>query len=242
MNLCIDIGNTKAKIALFEQDVLIENWSRNNVSIEWLEKQLADKNINAAILSSTRGNHPEILAYLQSKYFSIDFNHETHLPIQNHYATPQTLGRDRIAAVCGAQFLYPNQNVLVIDAGTCITLDAITKNGDYYGGSIHPGISMRFKALNNYTGKLPLVKRQNMHDFVGDSTENSILVGVVFATIKEIEGMMSEYKVKYGELIVIITGGDASFFESQMKSKIFAHSNLVLAGLNKILNYNVEKL
>lgn len=242
MNLCIDIGNTKAKIALFEQDVLIENWSRKNITIEWLEKNLADKKINAAILSSTRGNHPEILAYLQSKCYCIDFNYETHLPIRNHYATPQTLGRDRMAAVCGAQMLYPNQNVLVMDAGTCITLDAITQQGDYFGGSIHPGITMRLKALHNYTGKLPLVKRQIMQDFIGDSTENSILAGVVFATVKEMEGMLSEYKVKYGELIVIITGGDTSFFESQMKSKIFAHSNLVQTGLNKILNYNVEKL
>jgi len=229
-------------MALFEGDVIIQSWSRKNISIEWLEKTLSGKKIDAVILSSTRVLDEAFIAYLKSKFFCIELDHQTPLSVHNYYATPQTLGRDRIAAVCGAQTLYPNQNILVIDAGTCITLDAITHNGDYFGGSIHPGITMRFKALNNYTGKLPLVKRQITHDFIGNSTENSILAGVVFATVKEMEGMLGEYKVKYGELIVIITGGDASFFESQMKSKIFAHSNLVLIGLNKILNYNVEKL
>ena len=242
MNLCIDIGNTKSKIALFQGDKIIEKWSRKNVSVNWLEKELKAFEISAAIISNTRSINEEVRAYLSERCHFIELDHTTKLPFKNHYATPETLGRDRIAVVCAAQSLYPKENVLVIDAGTCITYDAISKEGDYYGGSIHPGLTMRFKALNNYTGKLPLVAKQPMKNLVGDTTENAILAGVAYATIKEMEGMLHDYKVKFGELIVIISGGDASFFVSQMKSKIFAHSNLVLLGLNKILKYNVEKL
>lgn len=242
MNLCIDIGNTKSKIAIFEGNEVKHSWSRKNVSKEWLIKNLKDFAVKASIISNTRTVHEDVRAYLKEQTFFVELDGSTELPIQNYYTTPKTLGRDRIAAVCGASELYPNQNVLVIDAGTCITMDAISKDGDYFGGSIHPGLTMRFKALNNYTGKLPLVKRQEMKDLIGDSTENSILAGVSYATVKEMEGMIHDYKVKFGELIVIITGGDASFFVSQLKSKIFAHSNLVLLGLNKILNYNVEEL
>ncbi len=242
MNLCIDIGNTKSKIALFEKDKQVKRWSRKNISVSWLEKLLKEYKVDAAIISNTRGENEQLEPLLQELVHFIQLDQKTPLPIKNHYKTPSTLGRDRLAVVCAALAKFPNKNVLVIDAGTCITMDAISKEGDYYGGSIHPGLTMRYKALSNYTGKLPLVKKQLMDNFVGDTTENAILAGVSYAAIKEIEGMINDYKVKYGELKVIITGGDASFFVSQMKSKIFAHSNLVLTGLNKILKYNVERL
>ncbi|MEZ5004569.1 MAG: type III pantothenate kinase [Chitinophagales bacterium] len=242
MNLCIDIGNTKSKIGLFEDDQLVRSYSRKNISATWLSELLQANSIAAAIVSNTRDRHLSLRKELESLPFYIDLDHHTRLPIQNHYATPETLGRDRLAVVCAASGLYPKQNVLIIDAGTCITLDAVSKEGDYYGGSIHPGLTMRYKALNNYTGKLPFVKKQVMNELVGNSTENAILAGVSYAIIKEMDGMIDDYKVKYGELKVIITGGDASFFVSQLKSQIFAHSNLVLAGLNKILKYNVESL
>jgi type III pantothenate kinase len=242
MNLCIDIGNTKSKIALFKQDKLIERWSRKNISEDWLTKFLEEHQVEAAIVSNTRDYNIALKKVLESLPYFIQLDHHTALPIKNHYSTPETLGRDRLAVVCAAYGLYPNQNILVIDAGTCITLDAISKKGDYFGGSIHPGLTMRYKALNNYTGKLPFVKKQVMRELVGNSTENAILSGVSYAVVKEMDGMIEDYKVKYGELKVIITGGDASFFVSQLKSKIFAHSNLVLAGLNKILKYNVESL
>ncbi|MEZ5009287.1 MAG: type III pantothenate kinase [Chitinophagales bacterium] len=242
MNLCIDIGNTKSKIGLFQDEKLVQTWSRKNISEDWLVKFLEEHSVDAAIISNTRDYNIAIKKVLESLPYFIQLDHRTALPIKNHYSTPETLGRDRLAVVCAAYGLYPKQNVLIIDAGTCITLDAISKEGDYYGGSIHPGLTMRYKALNNYTGKLPFVKKQVMSKLVGNSTENAILAGVSYAIVKEMEGMIEDYKVNYGELKVIITGGDASFFVTQLKSKIFAHSNLVLAGLNKILKYNVESL
>lgn len=242
MHLCIDIGNTKSKVAVFKKGEIIEKWKRKTVGEEWIGKVLAEFPIKASIISNTRGFNEAARKVLASETHFIPLNHETPIPITNNYATPETLGRDRLAVVCAAHSRWKNQNVLIIDAGTCITYDAISKEGIYNGGSIHPGLTMRFKALNNYTGKLPLVKKQIMMDFIGDSTQNSILAGVAYATVKEMEGMIAAYKVKFGELKVIITGGDASFFVTQVKSKIFAHSNLVLKGLNKILEYNVERL
>ena len=244
MNLCIDIGNSKIKAALFETESgkQLEFFQRKKMSAEWLEEYLAKHPVEAAILSNTKEYDPAIDNVLKNLPVYIRLSHETPLPIKNHYLSPDTLGRDRLAAVCAASHLYPGQQVLVIDAGTCITLDMVNEKGEYFGGSIHPGLHMRFKALYNYTGKLPLVEKQSDISLIGRNTEESIRSGVMYAAAREIEGMINAYNVKFGELKVIITGGDASFFVSQMKSKIFAHSNLVLSGLNKILMYNVEKL
>ena len=246
MNLCIDIGNTKTKLGIYSNDPKNHGWIamyvRKGLSASWLSDLLDQNSIQAAIVSNTKDYAPEIQQLLKGLPEFVEFDFLTPLPVTNHYATPETLGKDRLAAVCGAHSLFPKENVLVIDAGTCITMDMVSSKGEYFGGSIHPGITMRLKALNNYTGKLPLVKRNKVIKLVGNTTEESILAGVTYAMIKELEGMISDYTVNYGELKVIITGGDSQFFVSRLKSEIFAHSNLVLVGLNKILEHNGEGL
>jgi type III pantothenate kinase len=247
LRLCIDIGNSRTKIGVYDpgrqgKDEWIASRSERKLSADTLRQLLAEFHINAAVLSCTRDYDPALAEVLGKLDRFIELDHCTPLPVLNHYASPQTLGKDRLAAVCGAHHLFPDENVLVIDAGTCITMDMIDSGGNYYGGSIHPGITMRYRALNNYTGKLPLVKRRLTEDLSGDTTESAITSGVQYAVIREIDGMIDDYRVKKGELKVIITGGDAPFFVSRLKSKIFAHSNLVLTGLSKILDHNAEGL
>ena len=167
---------------------------------------------------------------------------ELKLPIQNLYKTPSTLGADRLAVSVGAVALFPNQNNLVIDMGTCITLDFVNSNNEYLGGVIMPGISMKFKALHTFTDKLPLlsVSNSNSVDFciVGDDTLSSIISGVIGGTILELEGFVSRYIEKFGKMNIIFTGGDAIYFEKRVNFPNFADSSLLLVGLNKILNTN----
>ncbi len=247
MHLCIDIGNSSTKLAVYDPEVKDMNtWTfrdkQKKLSATYVKRLLKDHAITRAISSNTRNEGEylrELLAVLQD-YIELDEFAE--LPIQNKYDTPETLGNDRLAGVCAANSMFPGKHTLVIDAGTCITMDLIDKDGNYYGGSIHPGITMRYRALNNYTGKLPLVKREKENRLIGTDTRTSIVSGVQTAVIAEIQGMIDRYSVQFGKVTVIITGGDAPFFVSQLKSKIFAHSNLVLAGLRKILDYNAKAL
>lgn len=246
MNLCIDIGNTRTKLGLFDpapgRGMWVSMFDYGELPAGELVELLDTFAVKAAILANTREFDPQVRTVLERVDRVIYFDHRTPVPVANLYATPETLGRDRLAAVCGAHDLYPGANVLVVDAGTCITLDFLSADGAYYGGSIHPGIDMRLRALNNYTGNLPLVQKRSGAELIGDSTESSILAGVAYAVIREMDGMIDDYTGKFGELKVIITGGDSPFFVSQSKKEIFAHSNLVLTGLNKILEYNVARL
>lgn len=151
------------------------------------------------------------------------------------------MGNDRIAlAVAGSQ-LYPGRDVLIIGAGTCITYDFVSKNNEYFGGSISPGIHMRFKALNTFTDKLPLVQPENKPELIGNSTVGSITSGVMNGLYSEIDGIIDRYEKNFPEIQTILTGGDIIYFDKMLKNNIFANSNLVLKGLNMILDYNVGK-
>jgi type III pantothenate kinase len=163
------------------------------------------------------------------------------LPVVNLYATPLTLGVDRLAGVCGAQQIFPLQHCLVIDAGTCITYDFLDKEGKYYGGGISPGLKMRFQAVHTFTAKLPLVTPKGHVPLIGNSTESCIQSGVVNGVLAELDGIIDQYGKKFEGLRVILCGGDAMFFENQLKASIFASPELVLIGLNSILNYNVNR-
>lgn len=163
------------------------------------------------------------------------------LPFCVAYETPETLGSDRIAGVAGAYSLYPAQNCLVINAGTCLTTDFIGKNAVYEGGSISPGINMRFKALNTFTARLPLVEEKDPVTLTGKSTSEAIKSGVVNGMLAEIKGMIDFYRLVYPDCRIIITGGDSFFFDRNLKADIFAVPELVLIGLNFILEYNVSK-
>lgn len=173
-------------------------------------------------------------------YWQLSAN--TDLPIENRYATPATLGKDRLAAVVGAGGLYPGHDCLVIDAGTCMTADFISGDGIYRGGNISPGVQMRLRAMHEFTARLPEVQPDQYPDDLGNSTETALQNGGWLGAVLEIEGLQQRLRVDYPRLTTLLTGGDAELLAKRLKSKIFVHSNLVLVGLNKILEYNVERL
>ena len=241
MNYVADIGNTRTKIGFFNEDILVESWVDLH-SAKNTHTPSENYNITGGIISAVTENHvtPPVTEKGPPSIIII-LTYETPLPIKNKYSTPQTLGNDRLANAVGASIIFPKKNVLIIDMGTCIKCDFIDKNKNYLGGSISPGLQMRFKALKKYTAKLPLIKPSKDFSLTGDSTEQSILSGVQNGIIFEINGMIDQYEKKYDELKVIITGGDHPFFANHLKSSIFAAPNLTLQGLNEILNYNVRK-
>ncbi len=244
MNLVIDIGNTSIKLAVFKQKNLLETFIEDQLSISFILELFQRYSIKNIIISKVGKALPkDIHDVLESKGVkTLYLSHETLLPIQNEYKTPKTLGQDRIAAVIGGNELFPNKNCLIIDAGTCITYDFITEDRIYLGGSISPGMLMRYKAMNKFTTALPLLNKQRLNTFVGYNTETSINTGVQYGLAFEIQGFIEEYINKYGQIKVIMTGGDAAYLASLLKNKIFVSPKLVLIGLNKIINYNAESL
>ena len=242
MNLCIDEGNTRVKIAIFNNDGSLMETQVYNI----LDKAILDNIINNyscknAIISSVREPEDETITFLTKKMEQLCFlTADLPIPINNLYKTPQSLGNDRLAGVVGATVLMPKENTLVVDAGTCITYDFITNNKDYLGGSILPGIVMRFKSMANNTAKLPLVEKAEIDFFIGNTTETSIQTGVLQGVLHEIRGFKEQYTQQFGKIKVIMTGGDAPYFESQLKNEIFVQPDLVLIGLNQILTYNTK--
>jgi type III pantothenate kinase len=238
MNLIIDVGNTRVKAAVYEKDSLKELviFQKTEIISE-LKKILKKNKISSSIVSAVATLSDENLKKLHGFLNLMELNHETKVPFSNKYKTPTTLGVDRIALAAYAASEYPNKNVLVIDAGTCITFDFVNE-GTYLGGAISPGLKMRYKSLNNYTSKLPLLETKEPEDFIGDNTNNCIHSGVVNGIVNEIDGVINQYKTKYQDLTVVLTGGDTNFLAKQLKNHIFANPNLVLEGLHKILIYN----
>ncbi len=169
----------------------------------------------------------------------LEMDQKTPLPIRNLYRTPETLGKDRIAAVVGGNVLFPDRNILVIDAGTAITYDFINNNQEYIGGNISPGLSMRFQALHQFTNRLPLLKKEEDLELLGENTDKAIIRGVQNGIVFEMNNYIESLSVKNGSLITILTGGDSNFFDNKLKYPIFVESDLVLTGLNKILKYNI---
>jgi len=237
MNLAVDIGNTFIKLGFFENDVLLFAEKKNSLDEAFsLVAEHAPKNI---IFSSVSKDPAHFISRLNFDPHIVLLDHETPVPVNILYETPKTLGLDRLSAVVGAQSIYPNKNVLVIDAGTCVTYDFIDKESNYYGGSISPGLNLRFKSLYDYTSKLPLIQFQDFDRFYGKNTKEAILSGVINGLSGEIESFIHRYLSEYQDLEVIITGGDANFFETKIKQPIFAVPNLVLIGLDRILKHNV---
>jgi type III pantothenate kinase len=238
MNLAVDCGNTLLKAGIFDNNKLIETIS--GVSVKELVTLTESYPIAHTIISSV-GKLSEELKEALEHFNPVMLNYTTPHKLKVHYATPHTLGMDRLAAVAGAHELYPQQSILVIDAGSCITYDIVDGHGNYCGGNITPGLRMKLKALNTFTAKLPLIELHNPESFVGVDTASSILSGVVFGSVSEVEGIISLYRKKFGNLQVILCGGDAAFFESKIKQHIFVVPQLVLIGLNSILEHNVSK-
>lgn len=248
-NLILDIGNTQTKLALFDSETLIDKYVCPHIDgfvnqeavLTWID----NKDINATIVSSTLDLSEAWIKSMQGIFSQlIVLSHQTPLPIQINYDTPETLGVDRIAAAVGANYHFPNQNVVVVDLGTCMTFEVVSQENVYEGGFILPGWNMQLKAMHHFTDKLPLWSNDlnKTGEFeIGKSTESAMTEGVVHSISSTIDGLIDKIENKIGEATVILTGGDAESFETRLKSKIFVHPNLVLEGLNKILSYNVDQ-
>ncbi|HET6243460.1 MAG: type III pantothenate kinase [Bacteroidetes bacterium] len=244
MNLTIDIGNTFVKAALFSINKIIDSQTKPIAELDFFIKKIVKEFSVENIILSSVINHPQELdSFLASKYHFILLDHTTRLPFLNEYLSPETLGKDRIGAVAGACAEFANQNVLVIDAGTCIKYDFINSNNEYLGGAISPGIKMRYAALNNYTQKLPLLEPSSgFLELTGNSTIASIHSGVQLGAVAEVNEIINLYTEKHKNLAVILTGGDMLYLKPVMsgKNNIFADSFLIHKGLNHILKYNVD--
>lgn len=239
MNLILDIGNTRAKAGIFDQDKLVEVHSSELSSIQELVDSL-DINEDWSIAISSVSIHGKDLELPDTHRSRLELDHQTPIPLTLDYETPETLGLDRVCGSVAAHMMFPKENVLVIDIGTCITYDLIESNGIYRGGGISPGYEMRIKAMNHFTQRLPLVKSSNKFPNLGKSTEESILFGAARGMVAEINGIIKTFHSDYQQLRVITTGGDSSSFDQHIENPIFAAPNLVLKGLNNILLHNQE--
>lgn len=243
-NLVIDIGNTFSKLAIFNNRSLKSIVQVDTLSVSYLSNFLNDNTVDNSIISSVNTRIDDLEQVLTSKTTYFRFTSSSSSGITNQYKTPQTLGLDRYAAVIGANFLYPKQNCLVIDAGSCITYDFVDDMNNYWGGSISPGIKMRLKAMNEFTGRLPLLEPDiEMNIEYGYDTNSSMLSGVQKGVIYEAIGFINSYSVKWPDLKVVLCGGDVKFFDTELKNSIFAHAlktepKLVLIGLNEVIYYN----
>lgn len=242
MNLIIDVGNSSVKLAVFKQGKLI---SKKRIPLENIMNGINDikkefKSIEKAIISSVGNLKKREITCIENYFKVFVLDASTKIPFQNHYKSPKTLGVDRIALVSASVKKYKELNVLIIDAGTCITYDFINSENNYLGGAISPGIRVRYQSLNNLTANLPLLETKMPYSFIGNSTIESIHSGIINGILNEIEGTINYYDKKYKDLTVILTGGDADFLSKRLKSSIFANSNFLLEGLNYILEFNTN--
>lgn len=248
MNLLIDIGNTRVKAALWEEGRCVGQWIAERPDAAWFDALVAGRDIRGAILSSTRGAADDCWRLLAERVpGAVRFTPDTPVPIGIDYATPRTLGRDRVAAAVGAATLHPGRDAVIVDFGTALTIDRVTADGTFRGGAISPGVTMRLRALHDYTASLPLcdpfapdgeASREAPRSLCGGSTREAIERGVLNSVAFEIEGYLERLQAENGDLCVIFTGGEAKYFVKRIKNTIFAEPNLVFCGLNRILEYH----
>lgn len=241
MNLVVDIGNTLLKVAVFNNASLILSCDFKKNYIENIESILEKYPITHSIISNVSDLNKELDSLLLKKTILISFNESTIIPFKNSYSTKDTLGKDRIALVSAAAKKFPFENILIIDLGSCITYDFKNLDNDYLGGSISPGIAMRYKALNDQTANLPKLKLKNIDYYIGKSTEESIHSGVIGGVVMELNGVIQQYRDEFKEIKIILTGGDSKFLLKKIKNTIFADSNFLLVGLNFLVESNKKK-
>ena len=235
LKLIVDIGNTRIKLALFKGKEIIRTTIVEEFTRESIDKFCKEDKFLSSIISAVRPfqeQEKELINLLESLVLDKD----TPLPIISNYKS--FVGSDRISAVVGASCLFPNKDILVFDSGTCLTMDFIDKEKTYQGGRITLGLDMRYKALHEFTSKLPMLSIQKKSFFIGTDTESSIISGVQQGILSEVLTLISDYKKQNNDFIVVFTGGDCLFFEKELKSSIFADPYLVLKGLNEILEFN----
>lgn len=241
MNLALDFGNTRIKAAVFNGNQLADIQVFDSVAglMQGLE---GFQDIKKCIVGSVTNAHEKPSHWLSERFYTLVFKANTPIPLKNLYKSALTLGSDRIAGSMGAFALYPGQNVLTVDAGTCIKYNFVNAANEYLGGAISPGLPMRLKAMHHYTHALPEVAMDLHYEkLVGQSTQESLLTGALVGSVAEVDGMIDRYKSAYPNLQVVITGGDGPYLCKQLKNRFFADQNLLLRGLNAILEFNSEK-
>lgn len=243
MLLAIDIGNSYIKCAVFEQNTLLQKFifkqDEAQINFEIIIKK--HQKIAKGVISSVANLNEDTFSYLKENIDLLEISNKTSFPFSNNYKTKETLGIDRLVLSAGAVLSFENQNRLIIDAGTCITYDYINSKNVYLGGAISPGLSLRYKSLNNYTAKLPLLENKEINYLIGKSTSESIYSGVINGVINEIDGFITQYKELDKDLTIILTGGDAEFLAKSIKNTIFANSNFLLESLNNLYTYCKNK-
>ena len=244
-NLVVDIGNSRTKLAVFNNRELCHSETHNSPDTAAVSRLLDEYAISASVISSVNQEIESLEVLLSERTSYTRFSADSQKLINLAYRSPGTLGLDRLAGVIGARALFPGRNSLVIDAGTCITYDAVNAAGDYSGGSISPGLAMRFKAMHTLTGRLPLVSADaGFSEWQGHDTATSMISGVQNGIFYEVQGFIESYSLHYPDLQVLLCGGDANFFDTRLKNSIFAHTfktepHLVLIGLNEVIyQYN----
>jgi type III pantothenate kinase len=241
MNLIVDIGNTRAKVAVVLQGEVIADYNFASVAEVDVEQILRSfPQLERAIVASSGESADRIVKVLENSGIEVvELSCKTSIPIKNDYATPQTLGVDRLAAAVGAVEVLGYENCLIVDFGTAITIDWV-ENGAFKGGNISPGATTRFRALHDYTSRLPLCSSTEEILDYGCSTTEAIEQGVMQGITNEIEGYISTFSKKNDKIVVIFTGGEAKFFVNRIKNAIFAKCDLIVCGLNRILEYNAS--
>jgi len=243
MLLAVDIGNTKIKAAVFEGTALLEKFIFDPDEATDEVKKILKKfpNTTQSIMSVVGKEDNNLLLWLQDNTKLIAVNHELQFPFINKYATPATLGIDRMVLAAGAILQFPDAHRLVIDAGTCVTYDFTDSGNQYLGGAISPGLQLRYNAMHTFTAKLPLLYPEMPQNYIGNSTKASMHSGVVNGLLHEVEGFIAQYNQEYQDVTVILTGGDAEFLAKRLKNTIFANSNFLLESLNLLYLYTNHK-
>lgn len=241
MNLAIDIGNSFLKIGVFDNEKKLFVESYRDFDAKSLEYLLKEYKIIKAICSSVRKEDESIENMLGEAGISLHkLSHTSRLPFRSLYETPRTLGTDRIAALAFGYNKYPGRNVLLIDAGTAVTYDLLNESGVFEGGNISPGIGIRYRALNEFTGRLPLVSPDNKYDILGRNTENAIRSGVQQGLVFEINEYIRNLKKTHRNLEILMTGGDARYLSEKVEHKVSYEKDMIIEGLNYILIYNAQ--
>ena len=242
MNLVYDIGNTSNKLAIYDRGVKVFSIRTKPICCEDLEKMLSPYSITKGIISSVK-ELPEFIYDLISVNIPkvLILSAKTRLPFKNEYQTPDTLGPDRIAGVAGAYYLYPGRNVLVIDAGSAVTYDYLSGK-NYKGGNISPGLNMRFRALHKFTDKLPLGTAVDKYSYPGRNTVEAVIAGVINGLVFEINEYIRNFRENNIDAEVLLTGGDGQYLKDRIDQKVNYQPDLVVDGLNHILEYNAKEL
>jgi type III pantothenate kinase len=243
MNLILDIGNSQAKVAIFNNRKILKNIIADEFDLELLiELKAQYPDLTHSILCSVAERDEKLIDILNREFeMFVELNYLTPIPIENLYESKESLGQDRLAAAVGANHLFPGSDLLVIDAGTAITYDVVDSQNRFLGGNISPGLETRFRSLHEFTQKLPLVEISDQWPLIGKTTEEAIRAGVQAGILYEMDAMIDRIRDQYVDCKVVLTGGDSFFFDQKLRNTLFVMYELTLLGLNRILEYNAEK-